>query len=130
MDKYLKNISAMEQLARIQDKIATLKRHQQSNADSGSDTISAEIQGIRIGDFAMITAPVEMLVAVGRNVKEASPFTHTFIVSPSNGYMHYGAPAKDYTKGGYEVTECLLAPEWQRIYEEKAIEILEKLVER
>lgn len=45
----------------------------------------------------------------------------------SNGYLHYGAPAEYYDKGGYEVTECLLAPEWQAIYEAKAIELLNRL---
>jgi hypothetical protein len=45
----------------------------------------------------------------------------------SNGYMHYGAPADAYNRGGYEVTECLLAPEWQRIYEKKANEVIRKL---
>ena len=42
-------------------------------------------------------------------------------------YLHYGAPAADYDKGGYEVTECLLAPEWQGIYEETAAKIISKL---
>lgn len=45
----------------------------------------------------------------------------------SNGYLNYGAPASYYDKGGYEVTECLLAPEWQGIYEQKANEIISRL---
>ena len=45
----------------------------------------------------------------------------------SNGYIHYGPPAADYDRGGYEVTECLLAPEWQAIYERKANEIIRRL---
>ena len=32
-----------------------------------------------------------------------------------------------YDRGGYEVTECLLAPEWQKIYERKALEIIHRL---
>ena len=68
-----------------------------------------------------------MLVEVGLNVKKASPYKHTFMAAYSNGYMHYGVPAADYDKGGYEVTECLLAPEWQQIYEQKANEIIRKL---
>ncbi len=42
----------MEKLARIQDKIATLKRHQAINSETSSPTIPSEVQGIRIGDFA------------------------------------------------------------------------------
>ena len=70
---------------------------------------------------------LEVLVEVGLNVKEASPYEHTFMAAFSNGYIQYGPPAADYDKGGYEVTECLLAPQWQKIYEKKANEIIRRL---
>ncbi|MFA6569588.1 MAG: hypothetical protein WCS96_15355 [Victivallales bacterium] len=127
LGKYLNNINAMEKLTRIQDDIATLEKHQEINSDSGEDTIEAEVQGIKIGDCVLITAPFEALVEIGLNVKKASPYKHTFMAAYSNGYMHYGAPAADYDKGGYEVTECMLAPEWQGIYEQQVCEIICKL---
>lgn len=127
IQKYLSNIEAMEKLARIQDKIATLRRHQQINADSGESTVAMEVMGIRIGDFVLISNSTEALTEIGLNLKNASPFEHTFMAAYSNGYIHYGPPASEYPKGGYEVTECLLAPEWQEIYEAKALEILNRL---
>jgi hypothetical protein len=127
IEKYLRNIYAMERLARIQDRIATFTFHKALNDEAGEATIAAEVQGIRIGDCVLITSPIEVLVEVGLNVKKASPYKHTFMAAFSNGYMHYGAPAADYGKGGYEVTECLLAPEWQQIYEKKANEIIRRL---
>ena len=127
IQKYLRNIRAMERLARIQDDIETLKKHQEINEDSGENTIEAEVQGIKIGDCVLITAPLEALVEIGLRVKKSSPCKHTFMAAYSNGYIHYGAPAAYYDKGGYEVTECLLAPEWQEIYEKKANEIICKL---
>ena len=125
--KYLRNIYAMEKLARIEDDIATLKKHQAINDDSGEPTVPAEVQGIKIGDFVLITSPAEVLVKIGLNVKKASPYKHTFMAAFSNGYLHYGPPANDYGRGGYEVTECLLAPQWQKIYEQKAREIIRRL---
>jgi len=125
--KYLSNIHAMEQLARIQSDMGTLRVHQALNAESGEDTIEAEVQGIRIGDCVLVTSPAEVLTQVGLNVKEASPHEHTFVAAFSNGYIHYGAPASDYSMGGYEVTECLLAPEWQQVYEEAAARVLGRL---
>jgi len=127
IDKYLKNIRAMEKLARIQDKIATLEKQQKINKESGEENIDMELQAIKIGDCVMISSPAELLTEVGLNVKKASPCKHTFIAAYSNGYVHYGAPAADYDKGGYEVTECLLAPEWQQIFEIKTQEIINKL---
>jgi hypothetical protein len=126
-EKYLKNIYAMEKLARIQDKIATLKIHKAINDDSGEDTIEAEIMGIRIGDCVIISSPTEALVEIGLNVKKASPFKYTFMAAFSNGYMHYGPPAEAYPMGGYEVTECFLGPEWQQVYEQTVDEILKRL---
>ncbi len=122
--KYLENIRAMEQITKLCDDIATLRRHEKINQESGSQTINAEIQGIRIGNAVMIAAPLEVLTEVALRIKAASPYRHTWIAGFSNGYMHYGAPAADYDKGGYEVTECFLAPEWQALFESKVQEIL------
>ena len=125
--RYLQNIYTMEKLAKIQDDIATLRKHQTINEEAGIPTISAEVQGIRIGDCVLITSPAELLVEVGLNIKRTSPYT--FVVSCSNGYLHYGPPETEYSKGGYEATECLLALEWQKIYEQKALEIIRRLRE-
>ena len=127
LDKYLAGIYAMEKLARIQDKIATLEKHQEINDHAGEPTIPAEVQGIRIGDGVLIASPMEVLVEVGLNVKKASPYKHTLIAADSNGYIHYGPPAEQYDRGGYEVTECFLAPQWQHIFETKAAEIIRRL---
>lgn len=125
--KYLANIHVMEKLARIEHKIATLERHKAINEAAGEPTVATEVQGIRIGDFVLITTATELGVEIGLNLKKASPFEHMFIAECSNGYLHYGPPAADYDKGGYEVTECLLAPAWLEIYEATAKALLERL---
>ncbi|MHB8901393.1 MAG: hypothetical protein ACYC6Y_21805, partial [Thermoguttaceae bacterium] len=127
MAKYLRNVLAMEKLARIEDKIATLLRHKAFNDASGQPTVATEVQGIRIGDFCLVTSPAEVVVQVGLNIKKASPHPHTFLAAYSNGYIHYGPLAEDYDKGGYEVTECFIAPEWQQLFEQKADQVLRQL---
>jgi len=127
MDKYVANIRAMEKLARIQDKIATLQRHQAINDEAGEPTITAEMQGIRIGDCVLITSTTEVLTEVALNIKRSSPYRHTLVAAFSNGYIHYGPPADDYDKGGYEVTECFIAPQWHKIFEDKAGDIISRL---
>lgn len=127
IQKYQHNIRAMERLAAIQDEIATFLRQEEINRVSGRETITAQIQGIRIGDYTLISAPIEVLTEVGMNVKKASPYEHTYIAAFSNGYMHYGPPADTYDKGGYEVTECFLAPEWQEVFESTARDILQRI---
>lgn len=125
--KYLANIHAMERLARIRDRIATYQFHQALNERAGVPTVSTEVQGIRIGDGVLITSAAEVLTEVGLNIKSASPYEHTFLAAYTNGYLQYGPPATAYDKGGYEVTECFLASEWQAIYEAKAADIIRRL---
>jgi len=127
IDKYLKNINAMEKLARIQDKISTLEKHRRINAENGEKNIDMELQAIKIGDCVIVSSPAELLTEIGLNIKKASAYKHTFVAAYSNGYVHYGVPAADYDKGGYEVTECLLAPEWQEIFESKIKELINKI---
>jgi hypothetical protein len=127
IEKYLNNIYAMEKLARIQERIANYKLCQAENDVADEPTVEAEVQGIKIGDCIVITSPAEMVAEVGLKLKKASPYKHTFIAACSNGYIYYAPAASDYGKGGYEATTCLLAPEWQKIYEDKANEIIRRL---
>jgi hypothetical protein len=127
VDKYLANIYAMEKLVRIREDIATLKIHQAFNEASGEATITAEVMGLKIGDCVLVTAPLEALTEIGLKVKARSPYPHTFMAAFTNGYLQYGPPAAHYEKGGYEVTECFLAPEWQAIYEATAGEVISRL---
>lgn len=127
VDRYLRNLGVMEQLARIQDRIATYERHAAINRESGEDTVQTEVQGLRIGECVLVTSPAELLVQVGLKVKRQSPYKHTFVAACSNGYIHYGPPAEDYPRGGYEVTECFLAPEWQAIFERTAQDVIRRL---
>lgn len=128
IDKYLHNIRAMEKLARIRENIDTLKKHETLNNESGSATAPAEIQAIKLGDdCVLLAAPLEVLTEVSLNIQRASPYPNTFVAAFSNGYLHYGSPAHHYDKGGYEVNECLLAPEWQQRFEAGVKQLIKQL---
>ena len=127
MDKYLANIRAMEVLARIQDEIATFERHRDYNLASHAKTISAEMTALRLGDCILLSTPVELVSEAGLRLKKYSPFAKTFLAAYANGYMHYGPMPEDYDKGGYEATECFLAPGWHGIFEKTALQLLNDL---
>ncbi len=116
IEKYLERIWIMEEMTRNELKISMLKKHQEVIDGVGTPTISAELRALKIGDGVLVAAPMEMLTEVGLNVKRMSPFPHTFVVALTNGYLHYAAPASYYPRGGYEVNECLLAPEWEEVF--------------
>lgn len=129
IESYLRNIYIMEQLTRNQVNINLLMKHHAQNEASGSNTITVELVGIRIGDFVMISFPGELSSQIGLNIKKMSPHELTFISSISNGYIYYTPTEEQLKNSGFaqEDSDCIVAPGWQKIFEEKVKAILKKL---
>jgi hypothetical protein len=129
IEQYLKNIYVMEELTRLQTNLALLKIHQAQNVAAGKRTIDVEVVGLRIGDFVLLTFPGELTVQIGLGIKTKALHKPTFVAGYTNGYIYY-APTAEQLKnvgGAQEDSDCILAPEWQALFEEKAAEILKKL---
>ncbi len=60
------------------------------------------IQAIRIGDQAIVTMPFEVLVEIGLEIKDRSPFKHTMFIELANGSYGYLPPPNQIELGGYE----------------------------
>ncbi|MCC9604636.1 hypothetical protein LOC68_27035 [Blastopirellula sp. JC732] len=129
MQAYLQNVFVMEQLTRLQTNRALLRKHQQKMIDSGKRTIDVELVGLRIGDFVMVTFPGELTSPIGMNIKRKSPHDLTFVAGYTNGYIYYCPTVEQMQNrgGAQEDSDCLLAPEWQEIFESTAAEMLKKL---
>ena len=54
-----------------------------------AETRSIELKALAIGDVSMIFAPYEMFGSNGRQIKDASPYGMTFIVTCSHGHAGY-----------------------------------------
>lgn len=126
---YLANIQTMEQLTRLNTNLALLKKHRTAAETAAVRTIDVEICALRIGDFKLVTFPGELTVEIGLGLKRAAKDPHTFVAGYTNGYIYYTPTAQQRANTGYaqEDCDCLVAPEWQRIFETVAIEMLRKL---
>ncbi len=129
MEKYIRNIHIMEQLTRLQANLDLLKMHQAQNVAAGKPTIDVEVVGLRVGDFALVTFPGELTVEIGLNIKKRALAPFTFVAGYTNGYIYYAPTARGRNNTGFaqEDCDCLLAPEWQRLFEDKVQEILGRL---
>jgi hypothetical protein len=129
MEQYVGNIHTMEELTRLQANLDLLKKHQARNAAAGKPTIDVELLGLRVGDFVLTTFPGELSVQIGLNIKKASPHAHTFVAAYTNGYIYYCPTAEQLRNAGaaQEDSDCLLAPAWQKLYEDKAAQMLKRL---
>lgn len=129
MKAYLRNIATMEKLTRINTNLRLLKKHQQELLAAEKRTIDVELLGLRIGDFVLVTFPGELVVQIGINIKERSPYDNTFVAGYTNGYIYYAPTAKQLQNvgGAQEDSDCILAPGWQKLFEDKAADILQQL---
>lgn len=64
--------------------------------------IDCEVQAIRIGDLGIATNGAEFFCRLGLDVKAASPFHPTWVVSLANQWVGYVATPSAYYAGGYE----------------------------
>lgn len=91
-----------------------------------------EVQGIRVGDLALLAVPGEPFVQGQLELKLQSPAPYLFPAHMSNGYVGYLPTREAFERGGYETNTAL----WSRFDEsalermvEKADEIIRRLYE-
>jgi neutral ceramidase len=78
---------------------------------NGKATFETTIQGIRVGDVAILATSFEMFFETGLMIKERSPFPHTEVIGYSNGCAGYLPRAEDYPAGGWSVEERYAVPD-------------------
>lgn len=129
VDAYLQNIQTMEALTRLTTNYALLKKHLKQTQEAGKPTLDVEVAGLRIGDFKLVTFPGELTVQIGLNLKKASNDPHAFVAGYTNGYIYYTPTVEQRNNSGYAQEDCdsLVAPEWQKIFESKALNVLRDL---
>ena len=127
MKQYMQNIYTMEELTRLQTNLALLRKHQASGIESGKRTIDVELGALRVGDFVLTTFPGELTVSIGLGIKQRSPHAHTFVAGYTNGYIYYAPTSEQLLNPGtaQEDCDCVLAPEWQALYERSVTELLD-----
>jgi neutral ceramidase len=64
--------------------------------------VDCEVQAIRIGDLGIASNGAEFFCALGLDVKSASPFPATWVVSLANDWIGYVPTPSAYYAGGYE----------------------------
>lgn len=129
MDAYLQNIQTMEELTRLQINLSLLKKHLARNVAAARDTVDVEVAGLRVGNFRLVTFPGELTVEIGLGIKQRSGDPHTFVAGYTNGYLYYTPTEAQRKNTGYaqEDCDCYVAPEWQKLFEERVAAVLKKL---
>ncbi|MEI8367165.1 MAG: hypothetical protein WCJ31_01945 [Planctomycetia bacterium] len=119
---YRNNIDAMERITRLNVNLALLKSHLARRDAAAGTPLDAEIGGLRVGDFRLVTFPGELVSGVGLDVKQAAGHPTAFVAGYTNGYLHYLPTARQRANTGYaqEDCDCLVAPEWEEVFRDAA----------
>ena len=90
---------AIEKLPRLAQNYA---RSVVNAAEREEDTITVQLQALRIGDIAVCGIPFETFVEIGLDLKKRSPFPQTIVVGLANGRHGYLPTPEQHKLGGYE----------------------------
>jgi len=76
---------------------------------NNTGTMDIPMTVVSIGDICFAVVPYEMFDSNGMELKKASPFNMTFVVTCANGAFGYVPDVKAFEYGGYEVKLCSMA---------------------
>lgn len=131
VEAYLSNLDIMEKLTRLNANLALLQKHLADTQAANSLTLDAEVCGLRVGAFKLVTFPGEVTVQVGLNIKKAAQDANAHVSGYTNGYIWYTATEEQRRNTGYAQEDCdvMVAPEWQKLFERKALEVFKMLAQ-
>lgn len=61
------------------------------------------LQALRIGDVAIVGVPAEFFTKLGLDIKNRSPFRHTYVAELANDWIGYTPDLDAFKLGGYQV---------------------------
>lgn len=129
-ENYLANIQIMEQLMRLKANLSLLKKNLAKTKAANTPTLDAEVCGLRVGDFKLVTFPGEVTVEVGLQIKKLVNDSNAHVSGYTNGYLYYTATESQRLNKGFAQEDCdvLVAPEWRAKFEKKALSVFGALV--
>ncbi|MCG6156554.1 neutral/alkaline non-lysosomal ceramidase N-terminal domain-containing protein [Rubinisphaera margarita] len=95
----IKDKAEIEKLPRLAQNYA---RQTVRAAEREEETMTVQVQAIRIGDLAVCAIPFETFVEIGLELKDRSPFPQTMVIGLANGRHGYLPTPDQHRLGGYE----------------------------
>jgi neutral ceramidase len=95
----VKEAEAIEKLPRLAQNYA---RNMIAAAERAEETLTVQVQAIRIGDLVVCGIPFETFVETGLDLKKRSPFLQTMVIGLANGRHGYLPTPEQHRLGGYE----------------------------
>lgn len=108
--------------ASLRNQLALAERY----GDKGG--IATEVCALRVGDWAAVGLPGEILAEIGLQIKQRSPFRVTSVISLANHSVGYVSTARAHEEGGYEPAWSAPGPGAERQLVDAGLELLNALM--
>lgn len=82
------------------------------------------VQALRIGDLALVSAPGELFVELGLEIKRRSPFAQTMLIELANDSIGYIPTSRAFEEGAYEPNSTPYMPGFGEEIVEAAVRLL------
>jgi hypothetical protein len=96
-----------------------------SNIPDGKDLFTYEV--FRLGDVVFVAERPEVNAITGKQIKEASPFRHTVIMTMVNGEAKYLPDRESVERGTFEAQSAKFMPHAAERFVEETIKAMNKL---
>ena len=89
--------------ARAEPVLEVFRKMRKELAPLQGETRTTWIQAVLIGDVALVGVPAEFFTKLGVDIKQRSPFEHTYVAELSNDWIGYLPDREAHKLGGYQV---------------------------
>ncbi|MCZ7644585.1 MAG: hypothetical protein M5U26_04755 [Planctomycetota bacterium] len=86
--------------------------------------LAAPLRAVRLGDWRLLLAPLELFVDVAREIEAAAPGGPLWIATLAGGAYGYLPSRRAFGEGGYEVVSSLFQPEAPDLLIDRAARLL------
>ena len=98
----------------------------QVTAAAVGPALDVDITVLAFGSVAIVGVPAEYFTALGRQIKNRSPFPLTMVVTLANGNVGYVGERHNYEEGGYETTSSISCPGTGELMTDTAAKLLRR----
>ncbi len=122
----IKDKAVKEKLPRLAENYA---RNVIGAAARTNDTLTVQLQALRVGDLALCAIPFEGFVEIGLELKQRCPFAHTMSIGLANARHGYLPTPEQHKLGGYEtwLGTCTVQEDASTLITAQLLEMLAEL---
>ncbi|MBN2315086.1 MAG: neutral/alkaline non-lysosomal ceramidase N-terminal domain-containing protein [Sedimentisphaerales bacterium] len=102
------------------------KSHIPQENEPGED-FHVRLSALKVGTIVFVGIGGEMMNEIGTNLKERSPYKHTFVITHCNGSCGYIVTDETFKEGGYEVQGSRVMPGTEKILLDNLLEMIHQL---